>query len=521
MRKTQNHFNQLLYDLLSLILIGITFVSCEAENEVISNSRKYNNEISFEQFKNETGLFNFKKTITITNNIDAITARTANGDYELSDFNISTDIIKKLDANNIKSYTFRIVPKDSVVSEFKSIFNLSLIKKDGIWKTTIIEFRPTDLNYDQIKQGLTEKVEGQAKIWYHGDLNNFASETPVAMRTVVMIEHCVGGGDCNPSTGYCDHCGDCVTYEYIGGSFGPPNNGNGPPPINSGGNAAGSGSYIGPGVPGPFEPIVYEPIDWYSIIGDTQTTAPTQNDNLFIANVRDVDDDIDDEIPNNPCEKIKSKTSSVEFMNKFNNINKQENFDLNHETGFIEKRHLGTNIYVDAIINGDTSLFIPLDATGYTHVHNNKIVRDADGFNFNATVMMLSPTDLSKLITTCKNNAVTPQDAYAIMISEQSILSLTILDGNIDLSMVTTKWTNFVKNYYSTSEGIKNDESLTNSQKNKKLQTMMLLEIEKLGLKDKVGLFEGDVQTLPNGTKKINWSRKTLDPNNNLIPNPC
>ena len=307
MRKTQNHFSQLLYGLLSLILICISFGSCEAEKEVITNSRKNNNEISFEQFKKETGLFNFKKTINITNNIDATTARTTNGDYELSDFNISTDIIKKLDANNIKSYTFRIVPKDSVVSESKSIFNLSLIKKDDIWKTTIIEFRPTDLNYDQIKQGLTEKVEGQAKIWYHGDLNNFASETPVAMKTLIMIEHCIGGGDCNPSTGYCDRCSQCVTITH-GGSFGPPNSG--PPTSISGGNVAGGGgSYSGPGVPGPFEPIVYEPIDWFSLMGDPQTTEPIQNDNLIIANVRDVDVNAENENPitdKTPCEQLQS-----------------------------------------------------------------------------------------------------------------------------------------------------------------------------------------------------------------------
>ena len=48
----------------------------------------------------------------------------------------------------------------------------------------------------------------------------------------------------------------------------------------------------------------------------------------------------------------------------------------------------------------------------------------------------------------------------------------------------------------------------------------MLGQLEFLGLKDKVALFEGEVSLEPTGNK-INWTRKTLDANKKVVANPC
>jgi hypothetical protein len=225
-----------------------------------------------------------------------------------------------------------------------------------------------------------------------------------------------------------------------------------------------------------------------------------------------------------PCEKIKSKTSNTAYMIKFNAINTQQNFDLPYETGFIERKISGNIHYIDGTAtaaNGGNTLVIPNNASGFTHVHNNHITTDENGNNFDGTVKMLSPEDLGKLITSCNYNASLTQDAYGVMISDQAIYSINILDGDIDLTAVNAKWPDFEENYKYKAGEILKDTSLTNVQKNQELQKMMLSEIDKLGITDKVGLFQGNVQTLPNGTKKINWTRKTLDANNNLIPTPC
>jgi hypothetical protein len=194
------------FSLLVLFLTASLFWNCEAEREFMHNNTKNNNEITFEQFKNETGLVNFKTKIKVNTTISNSLLRTTNGSYELSDFNISTDIIKKLEANNIKSYTFRIYPKESTLETEKSIFNLTLVRINNIWKATIIEFKPTESNLERIRQGLTEKIEGKVAVLYDGtyENNNFQVNTDgcvLVTITVITCVGCTGSSDANDPEG--------------------------------------------------------------------------------------------------------------------------------------------------------------------------------------------------------------------------------------------------------------------------------------------------------------------------------
>ena len=204
-----------IYPKLIGILAIFMLISC-SKDEFVNHIKKSQskNEISFEQFKKETGLNNFSTTININpvNQQNISTARLANGSYELSDFDISTDIIKKLESANITSYTFRIYPKEYREEDAKKIFNLSLYKIGNIWETTIIQFTPTQINYERIKQGLTEQVEGKAKLLYKGDLTTYSTSGNACFEITIISSYCEGctGGSCDANSA--DGCQAGVCY---------------------------------------------------------------------------------------------------------------------------------------------------------------------------------------------------------------------------------------------------------------------------------------------------------------------
>jgi hypothetical protein len=227
-----------------------------------------------------------------------------------------------------------------------------------------------------------------------------------------------------------------------------------------------------------------------------------------------------------PCDKIKSKTSSKKYMDRFNAINKPANFKLTYETGFGEKKLNGIMQYVAGTPDGENHLNISLGTIDFTHVHPNKIEVDEDGNSYDANVKMLSPNDLGSLITNCKNSALieglTQQDSYGVMVSNEGIFALTII-GDItpaDISIANVKFSEFRKKYNKDASLIILNPNLNKTQRMEALQKMMLAQLKFLGLENKVALFEGNVE--PNGIgNTINWTRKTLDNNNQLIETQC
>ena len=195
-----------------------------------------------------------------------------------------------------------------------------------------------------------------------------------------------------------------------------------------------------------------------------------------------------------------------------------------YETGFVEKKVNGVTQYVSQAASGGAALTFPSNAISYTHVHNNQPKTDPEGQSYDGGVKMLSPVDLLQLITKCSTAAtaagLTPLDVQGVMISNEGIFALTIIDTNISLTQINAGWKEFVSEYNRKSGDIIYDLSLSSSDRSEKLQEMMLDQLEILGLKDKVALFEGEMEMGLNGNK-INWTRKTLDTNKKVVTNPC
>ena len=118
------------------LLIVVVLTSCEAEKSYINSGEKeYSAKtITYEQFINETGLTNFKNEINPSISPTDIQSKTIDGKYEMSDFNIDTDVIKSMEYQQQKTYTLQIHPK-GISSE--NYFNLILYKKNKDRKSVV------------------------------------------------------------------------------------------------------------------------------------------------------------------------------------------------------------------------------------------------------------------------------------------------------------------------------------------------------------------------------------------------
>ncbi len=219
-----------------------------------------------------------------------------------------------------------------------------------------------------------------------------------------------------------------------------------------------------------------------------------------------------------PCDKIKNSTSSTQYMNSFTNINKPTVLALPYEYGFAQVND--TYTFSQAV--GGEAVPIPNGAKNYTHTHPNRPKVDDDGNPYHGNVKIHSPEDIKALLVKCQRNNVDKTNAFGVMISDEGIFALSILEP-IDLSSIsTTKWKKFVDNYDIKATEILSDYRETSQAviRKEKLQKMLLEEFKKLGLENKIGLFEGTVDNTTS-TPEINWQRKKLDTSGNLTPENC
>jgi hypothetical protein len=174
------------------------------------------NEISFGQFKNKTGLKNFKNTISLpVVSLNTQAKKVGQNHHTLNDFNIDTTYIKQFIVKNKTTYTFKITPK---IVMRNSIFNLNVYNKDGVWETSIIEMIPTDQNYKDLITGNTKQFKGKMRLVYQSTQNQNPINKPYSRSsgtgyTTIFItgnRHCTRTGDC--ANGTCDNCNLCVDY---------------------------------------------------------------------------------------------------------------------------------------------------------------------------------------------------------------------------------------------------------------------------------------------------------------------
>lgn len=478
--------------LLTLIAIQLQ-LSCAIEDEkVIENGVKLEtSNLTLEDFKSK---ININQNNKLFEKFD-ITQR------NISSFRLQqNNFIKIIHTKKITFFktadglqTFTMPVTTNIVND-QAITNIVYYLKNNKLNFKVIRYFPTQKWKNQNAVGINIPYEGTLKGYNSNEINlsnTIAAKQgtfcPVAYVPIWLcnagFDHapgCYAGG--NQIVGVRTIWGACPEPEPVGGSGGDPPPATEPnpePPTGGTGNPVETPLII------PTKPII---TNW----------VPT------------------------PCQALTAKTDSDAYMDKFNAINKDANFNLPYETGFIEKKVGVTTEYVDGVASGSAALTIPPETVAFTHVHNNKKKINADGDEFDASVKMLSPADLGILLVECKNNAgINPQDAYGIMIANDAIYSLTLLDATIDMSFVSSKWAKFKEDYLKKAEELLPDTSMSVSERNEELQIMMLKGLKNLGLENKVGLFQGNVETTATGTKKINWIRKTISPTNTLIEKPC
>lgn len=229
-----------------------------------------------------------------------------------------------------------------------------------------------------------------------------------------------------------------------------------------------------------------------------------------------------------PCEILNNKTvNDSSYMANFNNLLEPWRYTFPNESGFVVKKVNGLNTYSYLFANNKKSLTFPAGSLNYTHVHNNKPKENDAGEQYDAAVKILSPEDLKQLIGVCRRANMfynLPEtDSFGVMVSDEGIFCISIIDelSSAEIHTFLQNLGKFEKEYIRVGKKIATKYSeLSENQRKEMLQKMFLKGLKKLGLENKIGLFEGEVTNV-SGTDILNWTRKTLNDSEEIIPNPC
>lgn len=86
------------------------------------------------------------------------------------------------------------------IVEGKSFFNLVLYNKEGEWKATIIEFKPSDEKWEEMKNNPSTNFQGDIRQVYRGSILGLIENMGSGCERITMIYfHCTcdGGGSCD------------------------------------------------------------------------------------------------------------------------------------------------------------------------------------------------------------------------------------------------------------------------------------------------------------------------------------
>ena len=193
-----------LFKLFTLFIIAVQLVSCEAEKIATHSGTRLlvSKKISLQQFLQETKINNFDASIHLENKVQN---KTADGSYELTDFNIDIDVINRMEYDQKTTYSFVTSPKDIITENY---FNLIYYKKNNVWEMKIVELKPNPDNLIQLQSGLTTEFEGQMRMVYETVPTIMSQPCTYVTITVENCQGCVGT---------CDQCSRCVsstTYSF-------------------------------------------------------------------------------------------------------------------------------------------------------------------------------------------------------------------------------------------------------------------------------------------------------------------
>lgn len=224
-------------------LIGLSGCQTEELFAEKTTSIYVKKKIAFEEFKKQTGINNLQSSFNIPTNTNAIHAKTANGRYELTDFDIETSqIIRFTNSHNKITFSFKIKPKNKVLLA-KENYNLVYHKENNLWEQTIVYF---------------EDIEVNNKTTYSNISRIYQSTNPIVVGSPMLSTFNSGGcsytvsyvecdGTCDPGgpcMGFSCPDGGCVTTVMIFTACGPGGSGD---PTNHGDNSENDGNIQGGG----------------------------------------------------------------------------------------------------------------------------------------------------------------------------------------------------------------------------------------------------------------------------------
>ncbi len=244
---------------------------------------------------------------------------------------------------------------------------------------------------------------------------------------------------------------------------------------------------------------------------------------------------IAEEDENNPCESLTNKSTETVFKQKFKDLNSSSRFNANGETAYLESKDNNNNpsYAFKSSYTGTHQITINNNTFSFMHVHNNEneVDQDDGSVYIGKTIKMLSPADINVFISTCQeaaNNAGVPNtNTYGMMISSEGIFAIKMLENDTfnpeidNVNLMNIKYSKKAKEIFNANpSGSTVDKSL----RKEKLQKLLLSLMKEFGVENKVGLFEGEVTSPEPGQPNlpvINWTRKTLNNNGELLENPC
>lgn len=182
---------------------------------------------------------------------------------------------------------------------------------------------------------------------------------------------------------------------------------------------------------------------------------------------------------------------------------------MSHETGFVLKEVNGVDQYIDCVPDNQNMVIPPPGSKNITHVHQN-IPKVENGVSYDGRAKILSIGDLFGLIRTLQNNnPINPKDAFAIMQSDEGSYAITILEPIIVTPELMIAINEMNKEFIAEEKKVINSLYSSIDVRKEKLQKKFLKAIKGLGLQDKIGFFEANIENanaIDINDFKINWT---------------
>jgi hypothetical protein len=469
-----------------LVLFGCTKDLFEEH----SHGKPISKDISIEEFKRETGLNQFKPQVTIPPNPGMAAFRTADGGYELSDFDIDISLIKRLVVNEKVTYTFQLIPKEEVNDR---IFNIVYYFKEG-WQYDIIEIKPNPQNLIQLKEGTTKTIDGTLAKLY----SSYPVESINNCTYYTIINY-----TCQGCQGECDLCNICVDYINFTECEGEPASLYlaQPPGLNNGGGGSSTGHW-------------YPPIQINTTNENQIATTPVIN------NLQDTDQNPQQKTPCNELKKFTTNNSiqlSLRILKGQSSGVAERGFYIKDTINSVGATYLTYPVIPPNPNNPNELDVAPGLATGRVkamlHCHTDPATT--------RMIPMLTAADFGNLYNIASyhnplNNAQKDYAEYTVMLSVGS--------GHYAL-----KFKNFDGNYYTLNHNIDDfREKLEDA--NKLLgSTAPSSDLIKVFLKhmnnyfgNEVGLYKATEGLDSNGQPIVTgWKEQTLNESGNIVEIEC